>query len=341
MLSAPSQLLMRSEEAFASGKWLLVNPTDSFIANQLANPKIKVFHQYFDIYQQSCAGGQSAQHQFSAAYPTDEKFDGAVIYMPKSKDQAKMLIANVAACLNIDGQLLLVGENKGGVKSAAKLLDTVSTQVNKIDSARHCALFAAQINKPVKPFELAKWQTQIKLNVADLTFTVCSLPGVFNHGALDLGTQVLLENLPAVKTGRLLDFGCGAGVIGCYLGLKNPESEIVMSDVSALAVHCSIESAKLNGINAKVIASNGLMDVQGKFSAIYTNPPFHTGIQTDYSVTETFIAQLKQYLAKGGALTLVANKFLRYSELLEQKFSAVDLLAQTSKFSLYQCTRVK
>jgi 16S rRNA (guanine1207-N2)-methyltransferase len=341
MLSAPSQLLMRNKDTFSQGKWLLVNPTDSHIAEQLHNSEIRVFHQYFDIYQQSCAAGKSAQHSFTAAYPTDEKFDGAVMYMPKSKDQAKMLLATVAASLNENASLLQGGETKGGVKTAAKILETISSQVNKVDSARHCALFGAQIDKPVKPFELIKWHSEIEISAGGLEYKVCSLPGVFNHGAIDLGTRVLLDNLPEVKTGRLLDFGCGAGVIGCYLGLKSPESEVVMSDVSALAVYCSKESAKLNGLNAKVVASNGLMDVQGKFSGVYSNPPFHTGIQTDYSVTENFISQLKQFLAKGGSLTLVANKFLRYSELLEQKFSAVSPMAQTTKFTLYQCTRVK
>ncbi|MFT6779183.1 MAG: 16S rRNA (guanine1207-N2)-methyltransferase [Paraglaciecola sp.] len=341
MLSAPSQLLMRNEGTFSQGKWLLVNPTDSHIAEHLNNPDIKVFHQYFDIYQQSCADGKSAQHTFTAAYPIEEKFDGAVIYMPKSKDQAKMLIANVAACLRENGSLLLVGENKGGVKSAAKILETISTQVNKVDSARHCALFGAQLDKPVKPFELGKWQSEIEISAGGIDYKICSLPGVFNHGAIDLGTRVLLDNLPEIKMGRFLDFGCGAGVIGCYLGLKSPESEVVMSDVSALAIHCSTESAKINNLDIRVVASNGMMDVQGKFSAVYTNPPFHTGIQTDYSVTEGFITQLKQYLTKGGSLTLVANKFLRYSELLEQRFGAVGLIAQTTKFSLYQCTRIK
>lgn len=341
MLSAPSQLLMRSADIFSHGKWLLVNPTDSQIAQQLNNPELKVFHQYFDIYQQSCAAGKSAQHIFTAAYSTDERFDGAVIYMPKSKEQAKMLIANVSACLNENASLLLVGENKGGVKSAAKILETVSSQVNKVDSARHCALFGGQIDKPIKPFELSKWQSEIDISVGGLDYKICSLPGVFNHGSVDLGTKILLDNLPEIKTGRLLDFGCGAGVIGCYLGLKSPESEIVMSDVSALAVHCSKQSAQLNNLSVDVIASNGLMDVQGKFSAVYTNPPFHTGIQTDYSVTENFIAQLEQYLAKSGSLTLVANKFLRYSELLEQRFSAVSEMAQTTKFTLYQCARIK
>jgi 16S rRNA (guanine1207-N2)-methyltransferase len=341
MLSAASQLLMRSKTIFETGKWLLVNPTDAHIASQFNNPDIFVFHQYFDLYQQSCQQGNATQQKFTAAYSTQEQFDGAVIYMPKSKEQAKMLIANVADCLKSSGNLLLVGENKGGVKSAAKMLETFSHQVNKIDSARHCALFAAQIDKPVKAFDLKNWQQEIAISVAGLDYKICSLPGVFNHGAVDGGTSILLESLAEIQSGRALDFGSGAGVIGCFVGLKSPQSQVVMCDVSALAVYCSEQSAKLNNLDVEVVASNGLAEVLGKFSAVYTNPPFHTGIHTDYSVTEGFIGQLKQYLLKGGTLRLVANRFLRYSEFLDQRFSAVELVKQSTKFSVYQCGRVK
>lgn len=341
MLSPASQLLMRSEDIFATGKWLLVNPTDAHISTQLPDADLAVFHQYYDVYQQSCLHGKSDQHSFCAAYPIQPVFDGVVIYMPKSKEQLKMLVANVASCLKPNGNVLLVGENKSGIKSSAKLLEVVCSQVNKIDSARHCALIGGQLDKAVKTFDIAKWQTEVNIEVADVEYKVCSLPGVFNHGSLDLGTQLLLENLPEIKSGRLLDFGCGAGVIGCYLGLKSPTSEIVMSDVSALAIHCAKQSAELNGLKVDIVASNGLENVQGKYSAVYTNPPFHTGIQTDYSVTEGFITQLNTFIPKSGSLVLVANKFLRYSELLEQKFRDVSLIAQTSKFSVYKCISVK
>ncbi|MDU0353481.1 methyltransferase [Paraglaciecola aquimarina] len=341
MLSPASQVLVRNEEHFATGKWLFVNPTDGHIAATLRQADISVFHQYFDMYQQSKKQGNEQQHTFTAAYPTDKKFDGAVIYVPKSKEQLKMLIANVAACLHPNGSLLLVGENKGGIKSAVKLLDAVCSQTNKIDSARHCALFGGQVDKSIRAFDIAKWQTLVELSVAGLDYKVCSLPGVFNHGSLDLGTKLLLENLPNIQSGRLLDFGCGAGVIGCYLALKSPASDVVMSDVSALAVYCSEQSAKLNNLEVRVVASNGLAEINGKFSAVYTNPPFHTGIQTDYSVTESFIGQLNRYISNTGSLVLVANKFLRYSELLEKQFNAVSLIEQTSKFSLYQCGRIK
>ncbi|MEP1551303.1 MAG: methyltransferase [Paraglaciecola sp.] len=341
MLSAPSQLLMRSKEVFQTGKWLFVNPTDSHISTQLNNVELHVFHQYFDVYQNSCANGQQDKHLFAASYPTMDEFDGAVIYMPKSKEQAKMLIANIAACLKTGADLLLVGENKGGVKSASKMLEVVSSQVNKIDSARHCALFAAKIDKTIKPFELTQWQKTFDIEVAGIEYKICSLPGVFNHGSIDNGTSVLLNSEIKVPNGRVLDFGCGAGVIGCFLGLKNPKAQIVMSDVSALAVYCSKESARLNDLEVEVVASNGLTEIKGKFSSVFTNPPFHTGIQTDYSVSESFISQVKQYLAADGTLNLVANKFLRYSELLEKRFKMVTLIEQTTQFSVYLCSRVK
>jgi 16S rRNA (guanine1207-N2)-methyltransferase len=341
VLSLPSKILLRSEHLLQQGSWLLVNPCDAQIFSELDNPEIYGFHQYFDIYQQSVDQTHADKHTFAASYPCEPIFDGVVVYMPKSKTQAQMLLANVASCLKPNATVLLVGENKGGIKSAPKLLEPFTSQVNKIDSARHCALFAGLLDKPVTQFELTQWQSISTLNVADLSFEVCSLPGVFSHGELDTGTRVLLENLAPIPKGRLLDFACGAGIIGCFIGLKAQDSQVVMSDVSALALHCAALSAQLNGLKVHVIPSNGLTEIKGRFDSIYTNPPFHTGTQTDYSVTEFFLGQIKQHLNAGATLTLVANKFLRYSDALEGRFASVTPLAQTTKFSLYHCRRCK
>jgi 16S rRNA (guanine1207-N2)-methyltransferase len=341
MLSPASQVLVRSAELFNAGKWLLVNPTDAHVCQTLGNNNIAVFHQFYDIYQQSKQAGKTVEHFFGAAYPTEQQFDGAVIYMPKAKEHAKMLLANVAACLKQGATLMLVGENKSGVKSADKMLEPFCEQVNKIDSARHCALYGGQISKAVKPFDLMQWQSTKTIEIAGLSYQICSLPGVFNHGQVDTGTRVLLENLPHYHGGRVLDFGCGAGIIGCYVALTKPQSKVVMSDVSALAVHCAKQSALLNKLEVEVVASNGLQDINPKFTTVITNPPFHTGIQTDYSVTENFIAGLKNHLTSDGSLILVANQFLRYAELLEQRFKAVTLIKQTTQFSVYLCHRSK
>ena len=67
-----------------------------------------------------------------------------------------------------------------------------------------------------------------------------------------------------------------------------------MSDINALSLFCAEKSAAANGVKANILASNGLQNVEGKFNAVFTNPPFHTGVKTDYSVTEKFIQSVKQ-----------------------------------------------
>ena len=185
MLTAASQVLLRSEELLEQGKWLLVNPTDGQVFSELANPDVHGFHQFFDIYEQSVAvtkgQGRDSQHQFAAAYEADASFDGAVLYLPKAKAHGQMLLANIAPCLKPGATLLVVGENKGGIKSAAKLLTPYSDNVNKIDSARHCAMFAAVIDKPVAPFDITKWQDVSEYQVSDITFKAVSYTHLRAH----------------------------------------------------------------------------------------------------------------------------------------------------------------
>ncbi len=336
MLSPASQVLIRNEHLFSEGRWLLVNPTDGFIFQQLSNPNICGFHQFYDVYQQT---GEGDKQYFGAAYQAQEAFDGAVIYMPKAKEHAQMLIANAAACLKPGALLMLVGENKGGVRSAPKLLEAYGNGTNKLDSARHCSLFATQLKDQSFSFNLKKWEKQLTFTVNNVALTICSLPGVFSHGELDSGTQMLLDNVTQVPNGRILDFASGAGVIGCYLAKRNPSIRLLMTDVSALALHCSKQSAELNGLAAdrtEVIPSNGLGNVTGKFNAVYTNPPFHTGLKTDYSVTSGFIQQLASMLQKPASLTLVANQFLSYEPLMQSHIGPTKTLALTNKFALYQ-----
>ncbi len=53
-----------------------------------------------------------------------------------------------------------------------------------------------------------------ELPLAEGPLKVISLPGVFSHGRLDRGSALLLEHLDKLPSGHLLDFGCGAGVLG-------------------------------------------------------------------------------------------------------------------------------
>ncbi|WJG09731.1 methyltransferase [Aliiglaciecola sp. LCG003] len=335
MLSATSQVVIRNKEQFEDGKWLLVNPPEAAIFEQLDNANLYGFHQYYDVYQQCISQLSPKKHLFSVSYSTDDTFDGAIIYMPKSKEQASMLIANVAACVKPSGNIFVVGENKSGIKTAEKLCAKIAIQVNKIDSARHCALYCAQLKEQGK-FELADWIQYHDVNVNDVSCSMAAIPGVFNSGALDAGSRLLIENLPSKVEGNILDFACGNGVIGCFISKLNPTVNMTLSDVSAIALHCTELSLQRNNLTATVTPSDGLQHIQQTFDHVFTNPPFHSGVKTDYSITEAFLASIKKVLKPKAKLTLVANRFLPYPDLIKQALGKVITIAQTTKFSVYR-----
>ena len=335
MLSPQSQLLLRNTELFETGRWLIVNPDDNNLFQALSNIEISGFFQYFDQFQQANAE-KSTKHQFGAFYQGEATLNGVVLFMPKSKEQLQMLLANVAPYLEKQATILLIGENKSGIKSSPKLLKPYASQAIKIDSARHCSLYAATLEVSPKPFEQQAWVQWIDIEVNNQQLKLCSLPGVFNHKQLDPATELLLNEINDVPDGQLLDFGCGTSVIGTFLGKINANAQITMTDVSAIALYCAEQTAQVNQVNARVVASHGLSNIQGTYAGVYTNPPFHTGIKTDYSVTENFLHQLHNHLLPKAEIKLVANSFLPYQPLIEKYINTANVIAATSKFKVYR-----
>ncbi|MDE1082344.1 methyltransferase, partial [Klebsiella pneumoniae] len=76
-----------------------------------------------------------------------------------------------------------------------------------------CALYLFSGIAQLAEFSISRYHKQFTVEVAGTQFNAISIPGVFNHGELDAGTKMLLENAPNVKSGQVLDFGCGAGLI--------------------------------------------------------------------------------------------------------------------------------
>jgi 16S rRNA (guanine1207-N2)-methyltransferase len=145
-----------------------------------------------------------------------------------------------------------------------------------------------------------------------------------------------LDNLPA---GHLLDFGCGAGVLGATLKRRYPHSQISMLDVDAFALESSRLTLAANGLEAEVIGGDGIHAAPLALDAILTNPPFHQGVHTEYQATETLLRQAAQHLKPGGELRLVANSFLKYPPLIEEHLGPCVTLGSGDGFHLYQAKR--
>ncbi len=164
---------------------------------------------------------------------------------------------------------------------------------------------------------------------------VANVPGVFSAGALDEGTKLLLDTIPYDQA-KILDIGCGAGVIGAFYKKLAPKSDVTMSDSSILAIRASEETLKKNKLEAKVVLSDAFAGIEGTFDLILCNPPFHSGIQTDYSFIEKFARGAKKRLNPGGEVYVVANSFLAYQPALEKNIGPTEIVVDTGKFRVYR-----
>ncbi|PTT44986.1 16S rRNA (guanine(1207)-N(2))-methyltransferase RsmC [Aeromonas sp. HMWF016] len=334
-ISAVSQMLERNQALFVGKRLLVCGALEDDYPRQLATlaQSLTVFTTDYCYYRsQQAALGEAIlfDHQLGGT----PRFDALLLLMPKAKAEAQYLLAMMTPLLEAGADLFLAGENRGGINGADKLLAPYGDKPIKRDSARRCSLYHGELCKPVAPFDLDSWFGCYQCKAGDTELTVLALPGVFSAAELDLGTQMLLATVPAMK-GSLLDFGCGAGVIGSVLAKRNPGLKVTMVDINALALESSRRTLAINGLQGEVHASDVYSDITGSFDQIVSNPPFHAGLKTFYAATETFLARAPEFLRPHGSLTIVANAFLRYQPILEAHFKRTEVSNSDAKFKVY------
>ena len=268
----------------------------------------------------------------------ERPYSQALIYMPKARQELAMKLALAEAWLPAGGEVLLVGAKREGIASGARMLQESLGAADKIDTARHCQLWAATAPHAGKPFRLTDWLTRYPVEVAGTGVELAGLPGVFSEGRLDEGTRLLLATFTEAPSGPVLDFACGAGVVGTWLARRyglTPD----MVDVQAQAIACARLSLEWNQVEGRVWASDAMEEVSSQYGLIVTNPPFHTGVKVDIDITSRFLASVTRHLRPGGELRLVANRFLPYAELIERHLGSSEVLAENSRFRVYRARR--
>ncbi|SHL01134.1 class I SAM-dependent methyltransferase [Phytopseudomonas punonensis] len=327
-----SEVLLRQAELFGGRTLLAGLPADDLLG-QLPEALGWSWHAGDQNLLQARFAGRSD----FAVTPPQTDFETAVLFLPKSRELTGYLLDALAS--HLPGKLLyLVGEKRAGVERAAKQMSIYGTP-RKLDSARHCQLWQVRVDQAPAAPELASLAQRYSLQLDDGPLEVVTLPGVFSHGRLDIGSALLLNHLQQLPGGHLLDFGCGAGVLGAVLKRRYPESLVTLLDVDAFAVASSRLTLAANGLEANVINGDGIAAAPSELSAILSNPPFHQGVHTHYQASEDLLRQACRHLRKGGQIRLVANRFLKYPPLIEQHIGTCHTLADADGFRIYQATR--
>lgn len=343
MLLAENQVIERNIEHLPEGNVLLLDMLEDDAMSEFAQLRKDItwygYTPFFDTWQRS----DKSKVFFSAWLQESEintRFDAVIIYYPKTKLRFDYYLSMISKLLNTDATIYVVGEKKGGVKSCEKQIKSYSPKANKLDAARHCQLYSAWFNGEVCTKQMNDWfnvrPTTVNIDSKSVELDLYSLPGVFSASGVDEGTQLLLDTIEPVS-GKGVDFGCGCGVISAAVA-KAFGCQLTAIDVDALAVASSNKTFAMNNIDAQAIASNGLSELvsAGKqFNFIVSNPPFHTGLKTDYGITEAFLKNSQKVMRSSFCIWMVANAFLPYPELFNRYIRPAVIKNKNKRFNIY------
>ena len=146
---------------------------------------------------------------------------------------------------------------------------------------------------------------------------------------------MLLDTLVKLELkGDVLDFACGAGLIGACIATHHVHTQVTLLDTSALAVRSSKETLEANGLSAGVLASDGLTEVTGSFDLIVSNPPIHVGVKTDNRLGMRLLDSVHKHIRPGGQLIMVANIHLPYENWLSKRFKRFSELAVNENYKV-------
>jgi len=177
--------------------------------------------------------------------------------------------------------------------------------------------------------------------------TVVNEAGVFCAERLDIGTRFFLRHLPyGGEAGRVVDLGCGNGVVGTAVALAQPGSEVLFVDESYQAVASAEATYRTNTDDtavrgkAEFRVDDGLTGVpEASVDLVLNNPPFHSHQATTDATAWRMFSGARRALRPGGELWVVGNRHLGYHVKLRRLFGNSELVASDAKFVVLRAVR--
>ena len=163
----------------------------------------------------------------------------------------------------------------------------------------------------------------LEAEVLGQTISLETQKGLFSPEHIDRGTLAMLSHVKFDSGMRIMDLGCGCGIVGIVAAKITGEENVFMSDADPKAVDTARRNAERNGVSGVTLfVSDGFRDVDASdFDLILSNPPY----QTDFSVAKGFIEKGFNRLKIGGKLYMVTKRRDWYKNKIISVFGGVEI----------------
>ena len=176
----------------------------------------------------------------------------------------------------------------------------------------------------------------ISATVNDIDLQFETGEGLFSPKWLDAGTLAMLSQVTFTAADRVLDLGCGYGLVGVLAAKTIGPDKVVLADIDRQAVAAAERNLQLNGVSgATCVLSDGFKDLtETGFTKILCHPPYHA----DFSVAKHVIEKGFNRLVLGGSLFMVTKRDDWYRNKLTAIFGGVKA-RQVDGYWVFEATR--
>lgn len=269
----------------------------------------------------------------------DASFDVVYLRVPKAKALLNHLIREAMRILKPQGKFICVGFNDEGIKNTFKKIEKAFGELveqSLLGKGLRIAEFSL-INPLIDQIEDRSY-TEIK-PIKNEFLNLLSKAGIYGAEKIDQGSLFLCETVLQYSenknTQKVLDIGCGYGLISIVLSKALVNSEFIATDnnITATAL-CELNFAN-NGVAGSVILDDCAHTIESKqFDLIVSNPPFHQGFETSENLTLRFLAATERLLTKNGEAWFVMNRFLKIESLAKRTSLQMDLMSENTQFKV-------
>lgn len=282
--------------------------------------------------------------------PPPGKIDVLLVRVPKSlallEDQLYRLAPHVHAGTVVVGAGMVKEIHTSTLRLFEKILGPTKTSLaEKKARLIFCTPGTPGATRPTTPGPWPLTYTVDEDAGSGSGLTVVNHAGIFCADRLDVGTRFFLQNLPTNTDGaRVVDLGCGNGVVGTAVQVHDPDAEVVFTDESYQAVASAQATYRANvregRRTAEFLVGDGVaMLPPSSVDLVLSNPPFHSHQATTDATALRMFAQSRKVLRPGGELWIVANRHMGYHTHLRRLFGNSEVVASEPKFVILRAVK--
>jgi 16S rRNA (guanine1207-N2)-methyltransferase len=150
----------------------------------------------------------------------------------------------------------------------------------------------------------------------------CSRPGVFSHRHIDPGARALINTMHIEPKQKLLDLGCGTGVVSLAALCRADKVQVLAVDSNPRALQCAERGAKRNdllGLETRLDATGATIPPNA-FDIVCANPPYYS----HYKIADLFLHIARDALKPNGIVHVVTKTPDWFAEQMPAYFTHVE-----------------